>query len=56
MAERRMTERRKQGREFRVDVKRVEHEQLKALVVRLAEQVADLRRQVDELRKKIRPL
>jgi hypothetical protein len=56
MSERRTSERRKRAREFRVDVKRGEHEQLKGLVLRLAEHVAQLQRQVDDLRRKIRPL
>jgi hypothetical protein len=51
MPERRTKERRKNGRAFRVDVKRLEHQQLYSLVLELAEQVVQLRRDVDELQK-----
>jgi hypothetical protein len=54
MPERRTKERRKHAREFRVDVKRVEFEQLRHLVVELTERVAQLQRDLDDLRKKIR--
>jgi hypothetical protein len=54
MAERRLKERRKHGAEFRVDVKRREFEQLRALVLRLGERTAELQKQIDDLRKKLR--
>jgi hypothetical protein len=51
MPDRRTAERRKNARAFRVDVKRLEHEQLYSIVLELAEQVVHLRRDVDELQK-----
>jgi len=54
MPERRTKERRKNGREYRTDVKRVEFEQMRHLVIHLTERVANLQRDLDELRKKIR--
>jgi hypothetical protein len=54
MAERRTRERRKNSRDFRVDVKRIEYEQLREIVLRLVEQVTQLQQQIDDLRRKIR--
>jgi hypothetical protein len=56
MADRKTTERRKNARGARVDVKRAEFEQLKALVINLGERVGQLQRQLEEVRRKIRPL
>jgi hypothetical protein len=53
MPERRTSERRKKPRDFRVDVTRLEHEQLKALMIDLADRVAQLERNVEELRQNI---
>jgi hypothetical protein len=54
MVERRTRERRKHARAYRVDVKRGEFDQLRALVLRLAEQVVRLARDIDDLHRKLR--
>jgi len=52
--ERRVRERRKEKREFRVDVKRREFEQLRGTVHSMAERIVRLEREIAELRRKVR--
>jgi hypothetical protein len=54
MSERRIKEQRKDAREFRVDVKRAEFDELRHLVVELTDRLSQLQRDLDDLRKKIR--
>jgi hypothetical protein len=54
MTERRSRERRSKARDFRVDVKRGEYEQLRDTVLRLVEQFTEMQRQLDDLRRKMR--
>jgi len=54
MPERRVKERRKHGREFRVDVKRREFEQLRGMARSMAERILRLEKKIADLRRKIR--
>jgi hypothetical protein len=54
MAERRAADRRQRGREFRVDVKRREFEQLRGMVRSMAERIVRLEKEIADLRRNIR--
>jgi hypothetical protein len=54
MTERRVKDRRKHARDFRVDVKRREFEQLRGTVYAIAQTVSRLEKDLADLRRKIR--
>ena len=54
MPERRMKDRRKHPREYRVDVKRREFEQLRGMARSMADRIARLEKELADLRRKSR--
>ena len=54
MSERRLKDRRKHARDYRVDVKRREFEQLRGMARSMAERIVRLEKDLADLRRKIR--